>query len=201
MLLNSKSKKHYETFLYTSNLEEDMKYLFIQEYPLTYLQENIELVIYSVICFFVPFLIGQPQLLVGTIVNASLILAALNFKIYKTIPIIVLPSLAVLTKGLIFGPFTIFLLYMIPFIWVGNAILVFTFKKFNLQKKMNKWITLLFASAFKTAFLFSIAYLFVKISLLPTVFLTAMGLFQFYTAIMGGILAFSIHSAKKRYIQ
>ncbi|MBC8444270.1 hypothetical protein H8D83_01660, partial [Candidatus Woesearchaeota archaeon] len=118
----------------------------------------------------------------------------------KLLPIIILPSLAVLTKGLIFGPFTIFLAYMIPFIWIGNAILVFTFKKFNLQKKLNKWITLLFASAFKTAFLFSIAYLFIKIGILPAVFLTAMGLFQFYTAIMGGILAFSIHSVKKKYI-
>ena len=177
-----------------------MKYLFIQEYPLTYIQENIELVIYSLICFFVPFLMGKPQLVVGTIVNASLILATLNLKFYKLLPIIILPSLAVLTKGLIFGPFTIFLAYMIPFIWIGNALLVFTFKKFNLQKKLNKWITLLFASAFKTAFLFSIAYLFIKIGILPAVFLTAMGLFQFYTAIMGGILAFSIHSVKKKYI-
>ena len=117
-------------------------YLFKQDYHIKNIQENAELVVYSMVCFFVPFLLGHPQLLVGTVVNASLILAALNLKSYKLLPIIMIPSLGVLTKGLIFGPFTIFLVYMIPFIWIGNTILVYCFKKFNLGLRMNKWFVL-----------------------------------------------------------
>lgn len=177
-----------------------MDYGFIkkQDYVLGYVQENIELIIYSVICFFAPFLIGHPQIVVGVLVNAALVLAALNLKDVKLLPVIILPSLAVLSRGMIFGPFTIFLVYMIPFIWVGNAILVWTFKKFNLDLKMNKWITLGIGSALKTVFLFGCAFVLVKFGILPVLFLTTMGIFQFYTAILGGILAFGIHSVKKR---
>jgi hypothetical protein len=174
-------------------------YLFKQDYHIKNIQENAELVVYSMVCFFVPFLLGHPQLLVGTVVNASLILAALNLKSYKLLPIIMIPSLGVLTKGLIFGPFTIFLVYMIPFIWIGNTILVYCFKKFNLGLRMNKWFVLFIGSGLKVGFLFGIAYLLVKVGILPAVFLGAMGLLQVYTALLGGVLAFSVQGIKKRF--
>jgi hypothetical protein len=179
---------------------EDYSYIQKQDYNLGFLQENIELVIYSLICFFTPFLIGHPQLIVGVIVNAALILAALNLKDYKLLPVILIPSIAVLSRGLIFGPYTIFLVYMIPFIWIGNAILVWSVKKFNLGNKLNRWLVLVLGAGAKTIFLFLCAFIFVKIGILPALFLTSMGLFQFYTAIMGGILAFGLQSAKKRFL-
>jgi hypothetical protein len=175
-------------------------YLFKQDYHIKNIQENAELLVYSMVCFFVPFLLGHPQLLVGTVVNASLILAALNLKSFKLLPVIMIPSLGVLTKGLIFGPFTIFLVYMIPFIWIGNAILVYCFKKLNLGLRMNKWFVLFIGSGLKAGFLFGIAYLLVKMSVLPAVFLGAMGLLQVYTALLGGVLAFSVQGIKKRFI-
>lgn len=170
-------------------------YINKQDYGLSYLQENIELVIYSFIAFFAPFMLGHPQWLVGTIVNSSLVLAGLNLKNYKVLPIILLPSLAILTRGLIFGPYTIFLLYMIPFIWIGNAILVFAMK-FN---RLNKWLRMMAGSFLKTAFLFIAAFIMVNLNILPALFLTTMGLFQLYTALVGGVIALGIHNIKKSF--
>ena len=175
-------------------------YLFKQDYHIKNIQENAELVVYSMVCFFIPFLLGHPQLLVGIVVNASLILAALNLKSFKLLPIIMIPSIGVLTKGLIFGPFTIFLVYMIPFIWIGNAILVYCFKKLNLGLGLNSWFVLFIGSVSKAGFLFGVAYLLVKLSILPAVFLGAMGLLQVYTALLGGVLAFSVQGIKKRVL-
>ncbi|MBS3141360.1 hypothetical protein J4405_04420 [Candidatus Woesearchaeota archaeon] len=173
-----------------------MHYLNKQEYNLTFLQENIELVIYSLVCFFIPFL-THAQFLTGTIVNASLILASLNLRTYKLLPIILFPSLGVLASGLIFGNLTMFLVYMIPFIWISNFLLVIIFKKLYLHKKLNKFITLFLASLIKSLFLFTIAFTLFNLKVLPVLFLTVMGVFQFYTALAGGILAFTIQYIKK----
>jgi hypothetical protein len=155
--------------------------------------DNFEFYLYSLVCFFVPFLIGHPQLLVGTLVNATLILSAINFRYFKIMPMIFLPSLAVLSRGLIFGPFTIFILYMLPFIWLSNFVLVYFFKNFN----FNKWAKLFLGTLLKTLILFISAFVLFKIGFIPAQLLGAFGLFQIYTAILGGILAFNIQNHKK----
>jgi len=168
-----------------------------QDYQLAYKTELFEIVLYTAVSFFLPLMVGHPQIIVGILVNALLITSALNIKGYKLLPVIIAPALGALSRGILFGPFTVFLLYMIPFIWVGNAILVFTFKALNLNKKLNYWITLLIGSITKAAFLFGIAYILFKLNLVPVIFLTAMGIFQFYTAILGGIVAFGFQYVKK----
>ncbi|GAG05269.1 unnamed protein product, partial [marine sediment metagenome] len=143
------------------------------------------MVLYTIVAFFLPFFVGHPQIVVGVLVNTLLITSALNVKGYKLLPVIIAPALGALSRGILFGPFTVFLLYMIPFIWVGNSILVFAFKWLNFDKKINYWITLLIGSITKALFLFAIAYLLVSMKVLPALFLTAMGIFQFYTAVLG----------------
>ena len=177
-----------------------MEYLNKQDYKFGFLQENIEMIVYSVVCFFVPFFIGHPQLVVGIVVNAALVLAALNLRSYKLLPVIMLPSLAVLSRGMIFGPFTMFLIYMIPFIWIGNFILVFTIKQLALNKKINRFVSLGIGAGAKALFLFIIAFTLVKIDFLPALFLTTMGIMQLYTAIAGGLLAFGVHGVKKKVV-
>ncbi|MBU3941478.1 MAG: hypothetical protein KKF74_01040 [Nanoarchaeota archaeon] len=163
-----------------------------------YKQQIIELVAYSFIAFFIPFFIGHPQLLVGTMVNATLILSSLYLKRNFLLPIIFMPSIAVLSRGLIFGPFTIFLLYFIPFIWVGNFILAMFFKGLYLKKRTNYFITLLSGSFTKAFFLFMIALLLFKLNLIPVIFLKTMGILQFTTAILGGIAAFAIIKSREK---
>ena len=169
-----------------------------QDYKLNYKNELFEITIYTIVSFFLPLMIGHPQIIVGVLVNTLLITSALNIKGYKLLPVIIAPALGALSRGILFGPFTIFLVYMIPFIWVGNSILVFAFKWLNLDKKLNSWITLLIGAIAKAAFLFAIAYLLVSMKILPALFLTTMGIFQFYTAILGGIIAFGFQWTKKK---
>ncbi|MFC1690806.1 hypothetical protein ACFL0W_01385 [Nanoarchaeota archaeon] len=76
--------------------------------------------------------------------------------------------------------------------------MVLAFKKFNLQNKKNKWITLVIGSVAKTLFLFAFALLFVTLSILPKVFLIAMGPLQLGTAIGGGVVALGVQRAKKK---
>ncbi len=161
-------------------------------------QQTIEMVVYSIVSFFLPMLLGHPQIVVGITVNVLLIMSALNLKNYKILPIIIFPSLGTLSRGLIFGPFTIYLVYMVPFIWIGNTILVYIFKKLHLQKKINFFLTTIIAAGLKSAFLFGITYLLFSLDLLPVIFLTAMGLMQFYTAAAAGVFAFAFSKVQKK---
>jgi len=170
-----------------------------QDYAFSYKMEIFEIMMYTIVSFFLPLMIGHPQIIVGVVVNALLISSALNIRGYKLLPVIIAPAFGAFSRGILFGPFTIFLVYMIPFIWIGNAILVYVFKELNLHKKINRWITLLAGSILKAAFLFSVAFTFVKAGILPALFLTTMGFFQLYTAILGGIMALGLQSVRKRF--
>jgi hypothetical protein len=161
--------------------------------------ENVEMILYSLIGFLVPFLLGHPQIIVGIIVNASLILAALSLKESKMLPVIIMPSIGVLCRGLIFGPYTPLLIYMIPFIWIGNALLAYLFKTMNIGSKVNSLLSLLASAAVKTAFLFLAALFFVNLKILPTLFLTTMGMMQLYTALAGGAIALAIFQIRKKF--
>lgn len=180
-----------------------MKYAYklanLQEYSLSNIYQYFEMVFYSAVCFSVPLIMGHQQLVVGTIVNALLITAALNLKGYKLLPVIIAPSLGAVSAGLLFGNLTMFLVYLVPFIWIGNAILVFSFKHFKLHLKKNYLLTLILGAGLKSGFLFLSALLLYKLGIIPIIFLTAMGIMQLTTAVMGGIAAYGIQSAKRGF--
>ena len=157
--------------------------------------ENIELILYSTVVFLIPLLISYPQMLTGTLVNAFLIMAALHFKGWKAAPIVILPSIAAVLSGMIFGPFTIFIVYMMPVIWIGNFVLVYLFKYLYMIRNLNYWTALGGSAIAKSALLFGAAFLLVNASVLPAVFMTAMGVLQLGTAVAGGIVAFGMRSA------
>jgi len=157
--------------------------------------ENIELIIYSIAVFAIPLLVPHPQFLTGTIVNAFLIMGALHFKGWKVLPLVILPSAAAILSGALFGPFTLFIVYMMPVIWMGNLLLVYLFKKLHIAQNMNYWATVGISAIAKSALLFGAAFLFVNLDILPTIFLSAMGLMQLGTAIAGGIAAFGMRYA------
>ena len=168
----------------------------LQAEKITVMQENIELLIYGLIAVLTPFLLGHNQLLTGTIVNAMLVLAALNLKTYKILPIIVLPSIAAVSIGLIFGGFTPYLAWMVLPIWIGNFLLVYVIKTLHLHLKKNKWMSAIVASVMKAAFLFLVAAILVVTQGMPSIFLTAMGGLQLITALLGAFIAFGIQYGK-----
>jgi hypothetical protein len=174
-------------------------FFYLQDYQLTNIQENIEMFGYAIVSFIFPMLLSHPQLLVGSVVNSALVLSALNLKGYKTLPVILLPSIGVFTAGLIFGSLTKFLLYIIPFIWIGNALFVFSIKKLNLENRMNKYYGIIVSIIIKCGFLFLSTYVMVKLNILPVVFLTSMGIFQVYTALIGASFALVVQQVKKKF--
>ncbi len=142
------------------------------------------------LAFLIPFLISGPQLLTGSLVNCLLILGIkfVNKKNYFIIA--VLPSVAAILNGLVFGKFTPFLIYFLPFIWLGN----FVFIKSIIYFKNNSPISLsiIFGLILKTFILYFSAFIYFKLSLVPEIFLTAMGVFQLITGVIGGLVFLGI---------
>jgi hypothetical protein len=168
----------------------------VQEYKLSKKQESIQLLAYSAASFVIPMVLKQPQILVGSFVNMMLILSALNLRGKKLLPVIILPSLGVLAGGYLFGGLAASLFYLLPFIWIGNTILVLAFKHFKLHEKKNFFLTLGIGSAAKAGFLFGVTSILVSLSIVPVAFLTTMGALQLVTAITGGTLAFTVQKAR-----
>jgi hypothetical protein len=49
--------------------------------------------------------------------------------IISAIPFVMLPSIAAVAHGVLFGSFSVFLVYMMPAIWIGNFLLVYTIQQ------------------------------------------------------------------------
>ena len=146
---------------------------------------TIQTIFFLILLFFIPFLLGGPQLLVGSIINFLLIIIALKYKNYLAIvPMLMLPSIATSLRGMVFWPFTIFIVYMMPAIWIGNFILIYA-----IQHIKNQRISMLVWWVLKTIFLFIVAYILVQLWVLPTIFLKAMGVFQLVTVMIAGVVA------------
>lgn len=141
-----------------------------------------------ILSFASSFILGHSQLITGTLVNAALFTAAMLLPISFLWPMIFIPSLGVLCRGLVFGPLTLFLVYFLPFIWLANFSLIVVFKK--LFPVFGYFPSFLLAGLVKFVLLFSLANLLFKFSVVPRPFLTAMGVNQLTTAYLGGLLVF-----------
>lgn len=166
------------------------------EHPERY--QSAEMFALGFVGFLLPFLLGHPQLLVGVAVNAFIIRAALSLPQNKAMPVLITPSLGALARGLLFGPFTIFLVYLIPFIWAGNYILFRAFKM-KLAGNLNYGVALAGGSIAKAGFLYLAALALNSAGVIPVIFLTAMGTIQFTTAILGGIVVYMQLKVEKRF--
>lgn len=140
------------------------------------------------LAFSIPFFVSGPQLLTGTAVNTLLILSTQKLTEKQWTILTVVPSIAAVLNGALFGKFTPFLLYLMPFIWIGNYVMMKGFVE--IKKRTSYPIALFLSSALKTLILFLSVLLFFKLHLVPQSFIAAMSVFQFITAIIGGILAY-----------
>ncbi len=145
-------------------------------------KELIEISTYSLGSFLFPFLLGHPQILLGALVNSSILMAALYAKGKKILPIIILPSIGALARGLLFGPMTKYLIYLLPFIWIGNFILLISVKILHLKMRWNFVNSAITGAVMKSLFLFASAYMLYSLEIIPKPFLIAMGIMQLVTA-------------------
>lgn len=151
----------------------------------------------SAASFTIPFSLGHPQWLVGTAVNVCLFLAAVFLPKKFILPLIIFPSLGVIARGLIFGPLTMFLVYFLPFIWLGNLALVLVFKTFF--SRLNYLFAVFFAATAKFLLLLVAANIFFAISLAPKVFTQLMGFNQLATALAGGAISWLVFNLYAKY--
>lgn len=145
--------------------------------------------VFTGLAFAIPLLISGPQLLTGTLVNCLLFLSAYYLSRKNQGLMAVGPSIGALLNGLIFGTFTPYLAYLLPFIWISNMLLMNSFLALKNQGSVTR---IILSSILKSAFLFVFAFAFFRLGLVPKIFLTAMGVFQLATALMGGALFLSI---------
>lgn len=163
--------------------------------------EYAEFAILCVIAAGIPLILRHPQLLVGIMVNFALIIAAVNVRGWnKVLPLIVLPSIAATVGGFLFGSFTIYLMYLIPVIWVGNSTLVFVMKYLYGVRQLSYLMVVPIASVLKMMILYSVTFILVFIGVLPNMFLTVMGLMQMTTALVGGFIVYPILIGYQHYL-
>ncbi|GEM_PF-506822 len=154
--------------------------------------EASEIIFVMAASFFIPFLIGHPQLIVGIAVNILLIESALYLKDYKLAAPIIMPSIGALSRAVLFGAFTKYLVFMLPFIWMGNLIIISVIKLLNLFLKKNFLLAGFAGAILKSCFLFSSAYVLFKFGLVPKLFLNAFGFTQLITAAAAVLIVYPV---------
>lgn len=140
--------------------------------------------------FLIPFFISGPQLLVGIVVNMVLFLFVRFFGLNRTLPLLVLPSIGAALNGVVFGMFSSYLVFFMPFIWVGNFVMVYLYDR--LRSKKGAPLAVLISALSKAFLLFLVALVFVQNKVVPQIFIQVMGMIQFATALIGGMLAITI---------
>jgi len=162
--------------------------------------EYAEFAILCVIAAGIPLILRHPQLLVGVMVNFALMITAVNVRGWKKVlPLIMLPSIAATVGGFLFGSFTIYLVFLIPVIWIGNATLVFVIKYLYSVRQFSYLMVVPVASVLKMMILYSVTFILVFIGVLPNMFLTAMGLMQMTTALVGGFIVYPVLLGYQHY--
>lgn len=142
--------------------------------------------------------VTKSQLIVGSIVNASLILTATNLKGWiKILGVVTMPSISTVLSGYVFGTASVFMVYMIPAIWIGNFALIYSYKYILVSKNKNYFLAGIVGIIIKVAVIFGVFEVLNLIGIFPEKLVknlqTAMGLTQAITATIGMIIAFIIY--------
>ena len=151
----------------------------------------------ALILFILP-LLPLNQLVLGTVVNALLIKNAITCKTKKVFILSLVPSLAAVTGGILFGGLTAQLLLVIPFIWAGNFAIMLLMRKLYAISKKEFFYSALASATAKTALLFTSVLILFTQALVPLLFLTVFGLNQFITAACGAVLVFTASWVSKK---
>lgn len=142
------------------------------------------------------------QLIVGSVVNTALILAAINLKGWKKIVgIVTMPSVSTILSGYVFKSASVFMAYMIPAIWIGNFVLIYAYKKIMVEKKKNYFLAGVVGVILKVLVIFAGFELLNVFGVFPQKLVgtlqTAMSTTQAITATVGVLITFVIYQIEK----
>ncbi len=142
------------------------------------------------------------QLIVGTIVNAALVVSAINLKGWaKILGVVTMPSISTILSGYVFGTASVYMVYMIPAIWIGNFALIYSYKFLMLGKNKHYFLAGIVGIIVKVAIIFALFNLINLFGVFPEKLVenlrNAMGMTQLITATLGVIAAFVIYKLEK----
>lgn len=178
--------------------------------------EVIQTIIIALLAFLVPTFLAKTlnvvfgansviasnsQLIVGSIVNTVLVISALNLKGWsKILAIVSMPSISTILSGYVFKSASIFMIYMIPAIWVGNLALILAFKYIMLANKKNYIVSSIVGIICKVAVIFGFFMILKAFNVFPDKVVgtlqKAMSITQLITATIGCIIAYVIYKAE-----
>lgn len=141
-------------------------------------------------------LLGLPQFVSGTLVNAALLVAVVLLDPRAAVSIGILPSVFALMSGQLPAP----LAPLMPLIMLGNALLVLVF---HTVRRRGWWLAVVTAAVVKYCWLFGVTNLLAaSTDLLAApvvpVALTMMGWPQLVTALSGGAIAYAFFAPARR---
>ena len=143
------------------------------------------------------------QLIVGTIVNAALVVSAINLKGWaKILGVVTMPSISTILSGYVFGTASEYMVYMIPAIWIGNFALIYSYKFLMLGKNKHYFLAGIVGIIVKVAIIFALFNLINLFGVFPEKLVenlrNAMGMTQLITATLDVIAAFVIYKLEKK---
>lgn len=138
----------------------------------------------------------------GSIVNTALIISAINLKGWKKIlGVVTMPSISTMLSGYVFKSASVYMVYMIPAIWIGNFVLVYAYKLVMLSKEKNYFLAGITGIITKVLVIAGGFMLLKAFNIFPaklvTTLQTAMTTTQLITASIGMIIAFAIYKLEK----
>lgn len=138
------------------------------------------------------------QLIIGSIVNSALVIAALNVKgVQKIVGLITMPSISTILSGYVFKTASVYMVYMIPAIWIGNFALVYIYKLLVVNKKRNYWLTGVIGITTKVAIIFGLFSILRLLNIFPNklaaILQVNMGITQAITATIGTGISYIVY--------
>ena len=145
---------------------------------------------------------GNSQLIVGSIVNTVLVITALNIKGWtKILFIVTMPSISTILSGYVFKSASVYMVWMIPAIWVGNFALVYVFKYIILEKKKNYFLATIIGIICKVTIIFGFFMILKAFNIFPEKIILnlqkAMSIIQLITATIGCIVSYGIYKIEQ----
>lgn len=180
-------------------------------------EELRDTIIIWILAFLIPLFLGKlitlvfgsesliasnTQVIVGTIINCLLVVSSFNLTGFrKLVGVIVLPSIATICSGLIFGPFSMNMVWMMPAIWLGNYVFVYAYKYFFVHREWNYFLTGLIGIILKVLVIFGVFSILNACGVFPKLAIDAlkysMGAVQAMTGIFGILLGYLVVTSYK----
>ena len=113
-----------------------------------------------------------------------------------------MPSISTILSGYVFGTASVYMVYMIPAIWLGNFAIIYSYKLLMLGKNKHYFLAGIVGIVVKVVIIFALFNLINLFGVFPEKLITtlsvAMGTTQLITATLGVLVAFAIYKMKKR---